>query len=258
MDNNEMKSEKGTITIRKINDYIYMLRDNEDSNTFVVLGTKKALVIDTMNGTEDIKRIVENLTNLPITLFNTHAHPDHVGGNYYFEEALIHPSDIVLGNMFLPEPGSEKAVGRTEYKWIPILPGDTVELGDLSLEVISLAGHTPGSIGLLDRKSRILFSGDGVNEYLWMQLDHCLPLRKLLQTLYDLQKYRDEFDYILTSHATGLVEASHCEELAAAIEDMLAGENEDDFDTEFFGGMVKGHPYGNGKTVVYDPKRPME
>jgi glyoxylase-like metal-dependent hydrolase (beta-lactamase superfamily II) len=40
--------------------------------------------------------------------------------------------------------------------------GDLVEIGDFSFEVLHLPGHSPGSIGLLDRSHRILFSGDAV------------------------------------------------------------------------------------------------
>jgi glyoxylase-like metal-dependent hydrolase (beta-lactamase superfamily II) len=40
--------------------------------------------------------------------------------------------------------------------------GDIVDLGDRRFEVIHLPGHSPGSIGLLERKTEILFSGDAV------------------------------------------------------------------------------------------------
>jgi len=40
--------------------------------------------------------------------------------------------------------------------------GDVIDLGDRAFEVLHLPGHSPGSIGLYDAKSRLLFSGDAV------------------------------------------------------------------------------------------------
>ncbi|NCB91370.1 MAG: MBL fold metallo-hydrolase [Clostridia bacterium] len=248
-------SEMGTVSIKQINDHTYLLRDNMDATSYLILGSEKALLIDTMNGTENIKNIACTLTSLPVILLNTHGHPDHIGGNLSFGEALIHPDDISLANAYLEELNpSEPGIAET-MTWKPILPGEKVELGELTLDIISLAGHTPGSIGILDKKSRILFSGDALNEGLWMQLDHCLPLSSYLQTLYALKDYRNQFDYLLTGHCTDRIEASQCEELTGAVEEMLEGKNENDYDTEYFGGKVKAHPFGNGKAVIYDPKR---
>ena len=40
--------------------------------------------------------------------------------------------------------------------------GDVVDLGDRSFEVLHLPGHSPGSIGLWESSSGVLFSGDAV------------------------------------------------------------------------------------------------
>lgn len=37
--------------------------------------------------------------------------------------------------------------------------GDVIDLGNRPLEIIELPGHTPGSIGILDVKTRALFAG---------------------------------------------------------------------------------------------------
>lgn len=54
------------------------------------------------------------------------------------------------------------------YAVVPALPsrevdeGDVVDLGDRHFEVLHLPGHSPGSIGLWEEKSGILFSGDAI------------------------------------------------------------------------------------------------
>jgi glyoxylase-like metal-dependent hydrolase (beta-lactamase superfamily II) len=40
--------------------------------------------------------------------------------------------------------------------------GDVIDLGDRAFEVLHLPGHSPGSIGLFDRRNRLLFSGDAI------------------------------------------------------------------------------------------------
>ena len=40
--------------------------------------------------------------------------------------------------------------------------GDVVDLGDRAFEVIHLPGHSPGSIGLWEPRTGILFSGDAI------------------------------------------------------------------------------------------------
>ena len=70
--------------IQRINDHIWLLNDHDDGTGYLVTGTDKALVIDTMYGQEDLKEAVKTLTDLPLMLVNTHGHFDHTYGNLYF------------------------------------------------------------------------------------------------------------------------------------------------------------------------------
>jgi glyoxylase-like metal-dependent hydrolase (beta-lactamase superfamily II) len=40
--------------------------------------------------------------------------------------------------------------------------GDVIDLGDRSFEVLHLPGHSPGGIGLFERSTGILLSGDAI------------------------------------------------------------------------------------------------
>jgi glyoxylase-like metal-dependent hydrolase (beta-lactamase superfamily II) len=72
------------------------------------------------------------------------------------------PAEVMISA--LPHPGYD--VGA--YELVPVVPtkrlvdGDVIDLGDRTLHVLHLPGHTPGSIGLYDPAARILFSGDTV------------------------------------------------------------------------------------------------
>ena len=59
-------------------------------NSGLVLGTQRALVIDTGAGPRQGREIltaVRELTELPLTVVNTHAHYDHYMGNAVFTRA---------------------------------------------------------------------------------------------------------------------------------------------------------------------------
>jgi glyoxylase-like metal-dependent hydrolase (beta-lactamase superfamily II) len=92
----------------------------------------------------------------------THQHWDH-------HRAL---SDVVGATSAATVAGIPDAAAITEQTGVPISvevkDGDTVPVGDCTLEVISIAGHTPGSIALLYDDSASegghphLFTGDSL------------------------------------------------------------------------------------------------
>jgi hypothetical protein len=65
----------------------------EEAISTLLLGEEEAVLIDTGCGIGDIRSAVEEITEQPITVLNTHAHNDHVAQNYLFEEIamLDHP-----------------------------------------------------------------------------------------------------------------------------------------------------------------------
>ena len=84
------------IKLQQLNDHIFSMDDAGEAVGYLVVGEKKALVIDTMNGYEDVKAVARSVTDLPLMVVNTHGHCDHIYGNIYFEEAYLHPLDMEL------------------------------------------------------------------------------------------------------------------------------------------------------------------
>ncbi len=74
----------------------------------------------------------------------------------------------------LPRPGYEMDrdfVIRPAPSTSTVEEGYTISTGDREFEVLHLAGHTPGSIGIWERETGILFSGDAAYEgelYDWL------------------------------------------------------------------------------------------
>ena len=60
---------------------------------YLVCGKSAALLIDTGMPFGNMKKVVNKLTNLPILVVNTHAHADHIGSNFRFDEISFHEDD---------------------------------------------------------------------------------------------------------------------------------------------------------------------
>ena len=85
----------------------------------------------------------------------THSHYDHTGAVRELREALpgvpvyLHPADAAqLGTAVMPP------IGET----LPYQEGDTIPVGNLTVQVLHTPGHTPGGVTL--RVEDVLFTGD--------------------------------------------------------------------------------------------------
>ena len=245
--------EKPELYPIKLKPYLHLLDEGHMATGYVVEGGDKVCVIDTMNGFTDIKSYVRSFTDKPIILINTHGHPDHIFGNVYFDEAYINPKDLELAESFANHPDFKAACEQHGFKMPPFKPikeGDVIDLGDKTLEVYELPGHTPGGILLLLKEDRILFTGDSINHYLWMMLDGCLPMPEFVKSLDRVMFLEEKADYILHGHAREFDDISLMRCLRRGAEEICEGKTEGDGDYEWFGGVAKKHPYAleEGKT----------
>jgi glyoxylase-like metal-dependent hydrolase (beta-lactamase superfamily II) len=163
---------------------IYEPHQAEETISYLIVGEKRALLFDTGMGIGDLKKVIAQLTQLPIVLLNSHTHNDHVGDNWEFStiygstiygmdtdftrqnargsrldaQAEITP-DQICG--VLPKGFDSKAYATRPWKITAYAhDGDRLDLGGRTLEVIATPGHTPDSISLLDRANGVLFTGD--------------------------------------------------------------------------------------------------
>lgn len=243
------------LKIQPVNDHVWLLNDHDDGTGYLITGSDRALVIDTMYGLENLKEAVRTLTDLPLMLVNTHGHFDHIYGNLYFDKAYLHPADMELAQAYFKAKEFQKQMaqsGRKPAEFVPIQDGAVLDLGGICLEVYETPGHTPGSIVLLDRKDRILFSGDTVIEQTWMQLPECCKMEVLLHSLNRIQELRPHFDYVLCGHSHGPEDASLCEAQLRAVQEICNGQDQKDEPYEFYGGTCMAHPYGREpRRIVY-------
>jgi len=193
----------------------------EEGNTrmFLVVGRTRALLLDTGMSGDGLKKLVNSLTDLPITVALTHGHVDHVGGVTQFGTVLAHRNEWeeIQSNL------DGKSIHLEELR-----DGDTLDLGDHRIEVRETTGHTSGSLSFLDRKNRLLFSGDNVSD---RPIFMCLPgadMQKYRASLQWILAHSNEFDLILGCHGQLSQPAEQVERLLACLDACEKGNTQDE------------------------------
>ena len=83
----------GWFTIEKIDTQTFAISEYqhyEETHCYLLCGQNKAALIDTGLGVSNIKRVVDSLTTLPVTVLTTHVHWDHIGGHGFFDRIAVH------------------------------------------------------------------------------------------------------------------------------------------------------------------------
>lgn len=208
-------------------------------NFYIVKGQEKDMIIDTGFNREDTKdeilKIFDKLNLKPekTILFLSHLHSDHTGLASYMEEIGLTVYASKLDGYLL-----NNSVEKTDLMWrdtiqqgiwqgleedqldledhpgfkfrptahlnfVPAIPGEYIQIGDYDFEIIDLKGHTPGIVGLYERKHKILFCGDHIlgkitpNITFWgFQYGDSLGIYlKSLDYVYNM-----DVDYLFSSH----------------------------------------------------------
>ncbi|HWA47223.1 MAG TPA: MBL fold metallo-hydrolase [Dongiaceae bacterium] len=188
--------------IKRISDDITLLWEPHVTplmrcNIWHVRGRDRDLMIDTGMGIASLRAAAKHLLDKKVTAVATHTHTDHIGGHHEFDHTLVHeleadelrcPRDkgtllaSVLGAeeirklgaagypiegdliTALPSAGYEMAAYGTRDSVVTeiVTEGDAVDIGNRHFEVLHLPGHSPGSIGLWEKATGTLFSGDAI------------------------------------------------------------------------------------------------
>ena len=96
----------------------------------------------------------------------THAHFDHIFGvrslqDRYGVPVYMSPDEVPMLSWGRPMAAAFGLPGPDiSFKSTPVLEGDTVTVGQMSLKVISTPGHSPGGLCWLEEGEQLLFCGD--------------------------------------------------------------------------------------------------
>ena len=179
---------------------------------YLLCGKERAALIDSGMNEPDARKLAEELTPLPLILINTHGDPDHISGNGAFDEVLMSPAEKENYRTF-NGPG----------KLVPLREGDVIDLGSRPLEIIDIPGHTPGSIAILDRNSRVLISGDTVQDGNIFMFGKFRNMDRYIKSLRHLQEFDGLYDTIWPMHGSFPVRPNQIGKLIEAALDVVEG-----------------------------------
>lgn len=137
---------------------------NNCSDMYLLVGSKKALLIDLSNNIQWADNAAESLRQLvaeraegrELIVTFTHNHGDHIG--------MLHA--------YLDDPVVKFALPKTDFVQLAsrfpkaqcgfIQGGAVIDLGGMSVDVIDVPGHTNGSVVFSIQGSDIMFTGDAI------------------------------------------------------------------------------------------------
>lgn len=174
-------NENNWFTIDQIDNATYAVSEYahwEETHCYLIIGSQRALLIDSGLGVGNIKKVIQSLTDKPVAAVATHIHWDHIGGHKYFPEFYAHraESEWLNGSFPLPVqairgmisdgcilPPSFDINGYEIFQGHPfryLEDGDTIDLGGRHLCVFHTPGHSPGHMCFWEPQRGYLFTGD--------------------------------------------------------------------------------------------------
>ena len=151
----------------------------EETHCYLLCGQNIAALIDTGLGVSNIKRVVDHLTTLPVTVLTTHVHWDHIGGHGLFDRIAVHEAekDWINGKFPLPLEAVREQLTKMScafpadfdvdayrlYQGEPQIllhDGNCFDLGGRTIRVLHTPGHSPGHCCFYEFEKRYLYSGD--------------------------------------------------------------------------------------------------
>jgi cyclase len=169
--------------LRELASGVYVENEYEGGNVGLITSARGALLIDTPMLPPEARQWQWRLTQLDITglygVVNTDYHPEHLLGNATFMPTRIFGHEYSTRSLARYQPAVLEQVA-TAYRdrdaqlaqeilelqvygpEICVEDHATLHLGDRTVELLFLDGHTPASLGVYLPEERVLFAGDNV------------------------------------------------------------------------------------------------
>lgn len=230
----------------------------QEAISYLIVGTDSAVLFDTGIGVVPMRPVVEELTRLPITVINSHSHYDHVGGNSEFDRVLTMDTPFTrmkmagrphagLASEVAPDAfchGAPAGLDTASFRSKPwksagfVKGGDRIPLGNRTLDVLHVPGHTPDALALLDRANGLLFTGDTFYDgTIWLFAQET-NLDDYVTSMESLVALAPVLTQVLPAHNTAKVAPARLAVVLAAARKLRTG-------------TVTGHDDGRGK-ITFD------
>ena len=192
---------------RKIFGHVTLITGLGGEQAYLIEGGERALLVDGLSGVGSLKAFVRELTELPVTLVNTHGHVDHIGADFEYGEVRIAPEDVEL--MYAHSSREMRLeFAKTGAMFAPL--------------------PTRGTVVFLDRDLRIVYSGDACNRNTLLYGTESTSIEQYRESLLHLKSFLPAFDGLWGGHgggaeAPGIVDdaISLCDEIMAGTDDAI-------------------------------------
>src|ERR1700728_11413 len=173
-----------------------------------VRGRDRDLLIDTGMGVRSLRQELPRLCERPVVCVATHCHFDHWGGLHEFDERLGHELEAEIyaaptGRTTL----ADRYISQSSFKRLPhagyeplrysvrpasltrcVDEGDVIDLGDRAFAVVHLPGHSPGQIGLWEKTTGTLFTGDALYDGTLIDDNYARGPDEYVETMFRLRE----------------------------------------------------------------------
>lgn len=249
-DYNEVKTSQSWFRVFAVGEGVYAIAEPynyQEVISYLIVGSKGAVLFDSGMGMGRISDVVKELTSLPLTVLNSHSHYDHIGGNNEFNVVLavdtpytrhyaVHgwPHEAVRQEVTPTSFCAERLQGfdTASYAVKPyndkirglLKDQEVLHLGNRLLEVIRVPGHTPDGIALLDRANGYLWTGDMFYEAtIWLFFDGT-DLDAYEASIARFAELAPSLNRVFPAHNTPVAEPERLIELQKAFASVRSGE----------------------------------
>ncbi|MCQ2488330.1 MAG: MBL fold metallo-hydrolase [Clostridia bacterium] len=179
--------------VEKLADDTYRITTDFVFQSFLFVGKKSALLVDTGVGLGDLKSEVAKLTDKPLTVACTHAHFDATGGAGQFENVKISKSDKESAKVYnfisrhlLKHTGKIGKDVINKPNFVALTSSEIekgFDLGGRTVKVILAPSHTRGSLCFIDEENKLAIVGDVISPLGFQLFPFALPLNEYVATL---------------------------------------------------------------------------
>jgi len=222
-------------------------RHIQEAISYLIIGANRALLIDTGAAVDNIKNVVDSITDKEVVVVNTHIHFDHVGDNSLFKEVHVYNDAHAIDRLkrgynkyelapmskmewfedgYMPDDYDPENYVIQPSNPKPVEDGVIFDLGERSIKVIHTPGHSPDSIMLLDIEQKALYTGDSYypgHLYAFFEGDFFgqSDLETFADTMEKISRMADDLISIHPSHNDPTANPQMLKKVAAALKKLV-------------------------------------
>ena len=171
---------------REIAEDTYRVSSDLLFQSYLFVGTKKALLVDTGLGIGNLSDKVKEITDKPVEVYCTHSHFGATGGAGQFDNVRIGKADIKSARIYsfitrhivdaFGKGGADTGKAPTFIAVTDRELNGGIDIGGRTIKLFAVPSHTYGSICFLDEKNKVAAVGDVISPLGIQLLPFAAPL----------------------------------------------------------------------------------